>query len=362
MGGNARPDPTFWRGRSVFLTGHTGFVGGWLALWLARMGAKVVGYSLEPPTDPSLFKSLRLDQWIRWTPADVRDADRLRESITSASPEVVFHLAAQPLVRAAYYHPGETLAVNFMETVNVLESLREVSSLRGLIVFTTDKVYADHGQIRRFREDDPLGGEEPYALSKATAEFAVSAYRHSDIMRQRPEVGLLTVRAGNIIGGGDWAKDRLVPDAIRAFAAGARLALRKPEAVRPWQFVLDAVGGLLILAESACRDPRAHNGAWNLGPGQPAVHTVADVADKLARYWGDGARWCAVTPQGIPESKHLEIDSSKAAEKLGWCAKWPLDAAIAETIAWYKAFYNGEDVAAKSVRLIESFGRRAENQ
>jgi CDP-glucose 4,6-dehydratase len=355
MGGNAQPDPTFWRGRSVFLTGHTGFVGGWLALWLAQMGAKVVGYSLEPPTDPSLFKSLRLGQLIPWTLADVRDADRLRQSMVSASPEVIFHLAAQPLVRAAYYDPGETLTVNFMGTVNVLEGVREISSLRALIVFTSDKVYADRGRAQKFREDDPLGGEEPYALSKATAELAVSAYRYSEVMRQRPEVSLVTVRAGNIIGGGDWAKDRLVPDAIRAFAAGARLALRKPEAVRPWQFVLDAVGGLLILAESACRNPGAHNGAWNLGPAHPAIHTVADVANRLARRWGDGATWYARDPQGVPEMKHLEIDASKAAKQLGWRARWSIDDAIAETIAWYKAFYNGQDVAAQSVNLTKSY-------
>ena len=276
MTGEGQPDPDFWRGRSVFLTGHTGFVGGWLAFWLVRMGARVMGYSLNPPSKPCFHDGVGLAAMVRGIHGDVRDRLRLTEAIAAARPEVLLHLAAQPLVGFAFHDPYDTFTTNVLGTLNVLEASAAAASIETVVVFTTDKVYAESGPPRRFQEDDPLGGAEPYALSKASAEFAVMAYRHSQAMREHPDRALATVRAGNIIGGGDWAADRLMPDAVRAFQAGIPLVLRKPNAVRPWQFVLDAVSGLLLLAEASCRDPQKFSGAWNFGPTERATVTVAE--------------------------------------------------------------------------------------
>jgi CDP-glucose 4,6-dehydratase len=317
------------------------------------MGARVVGYSLRPPTVPNFYEGVRLETSVPGTLGDVRDAPRLRQAIAVAEPEIIFHLAAQPLVGAAFCDPHETLMINIVGSINVLQAAQGIPALRALVVCTSDKVYAHRGEPRAFREDDPLGGQEPYALSKASAELVVSAYRASQIMRQRPDLCLLTVRAGNIIGGGDWAKDRLVPDAMRAFAAGTPLVVRKPNAVRPWQYVLDAVGGLLVATEQACRDPARFGGAWNLGPSGEAARTVAQVADLLARQWGAGASWRVAGDPGIPETHRLEIDSGKAAEQLHWRTRWPLDAVIAETVAWYRAFMDGGDVVSISGRQID---------
>jgi CDP-glucose 4,6-dehydratase len=352
MAGDRRPDAAFWRGRSVFLTGHTGFVGGWLGLWLAHMGARVVGYSLDPPTDPSFFAAARIGTSGAWVLADIRDVDGVRQAMAAAEPEIAFHLAAQPLVRAAFVDPHETWTVNVAGTVNVLEAARATPTLRALVVVTSDKVYAGRGQITAFCEDDPLGGQEPYALSKAGAELAVAAYRASAIMRARSGLGLATARAGNIIGGGDWGKDRLVPDAMRAFSNGTALVLRKPDAVRPWQLVLDAVSGLLMLGEALCRDPAACAGAWNLGPADTVPVTVAELASRLARAWGEGASWRAGDAPAIPETERLEIDSRKAAERLGWRTRWPIEVAIVETVAWYRAFFDRQDTLALSLEQI----------
>jgi CDP-glucose 4,6-dehydratase len=334
------------------LTGHTGFVGGWLALWLAQMGARVVGYSLDPPTDPSFFAAARIGTSVDWVRADIRDADRIRQAMAAAKPEIAFHLAAQPLVRAAFVDPHETWTVNVAGTIDGLEAARATPTLRALVVVTSDKVYAAPGQAAPFCEDDPLGGQEPYALSKAGAELAVAAYGASAIMHERSGLGLATARAGNIIGGGDWGKDRLVPDAMRAFSNATALVLRKPDAVRPWQFVLDAVSGLLMLGEALYRDPAACAGAWNLGPADTASVRVAELADRLARAWGEGASWRAGDAPAIPETDRLEIDSRKAAERLGWRTRWPIEAAIAETVAWYRAFLDRQDMLALSLQQI----------
>jgi CDP-glucose 4,6-dehydratase len=251
MAGERRPDADFWRGRSVLISGHTGFVGGWLAFWLARMGARVAGFALNPPTEPCLFDCIGLDQFVAGTFGDVRDSAQVAQAIAAARPQILLHLAAQPLVRVAFNEPYATFCTNVLGTLNVLEAAYAADSVEAVVVFTTDKVYADPGSSRRFLEKDPLGGSEPYALSKASAEFAADAYRRSRWAQERPKLAIATVRAGNIIGGGDWAADRLVPDAMRAFSSGDPLILRKPEAVRPWQFVLDAIEGLLLLAEAA---------------------------------------------------------------------------------------------------------------
>jgi CDP-glucose 4,6-dehydratase len=355
MAGERRPDPDFWRGRSVFITGHTGFVGGWLAFWLARMGARVTGYALEPPTKPCFFDCVGLDRFVGSKLGDVRDGAQLAHEITLAQPEVVLHLAAQPLVGVAFEEPHATFTTNVLGTVNVVEAAYAVDSINAILVFTTDKVYAEARIPRRFREEDPLGGTEPYALSKAGAEFAVQAYRHSRRMRDRPGVALATVRAGNIIGGGDWARERLIPDAVRAFHSGRPLLLRKPDAVRPWQFVLDAVRGLLLLAEAACREAQDYSQSWNFGPTSQATTTVAEIADILTQLWGAPASWQTAATPGIPETMQLEIDSCKAIERLGWQPRWPLEKALQQTVAWYQRFYaSGKDMIELTTQQIEA--------
>jgi CDP-glucose 4,6-dehydratase len=356
MAGDRRPDPEFWRGRSVFLTGHTGFVGGWVAFWLTRMGARVTGYSLDPPTEPCFYHAARLGALVPGKVADVRDRPQLAEAIAAARPQLVLHLAAQPLVGAAFRDPFETFTTNVVGTLNVLDAVAADVSTEAVVIFTTDKVYAASGALRRFREDDPIGGVEPYALSKACAEFAVLAYRHSDLMQDRRRGALATVRAGNIVGGGDWAVDRLVPDAVRAFQAGQPLMLRKPSAVRPWQFVVDAVSGLLLLSEAAYCDPEKFSGAWNFGPIEQATSTVANVADVLVQCWGPPAKWQTAAASGIPETMQLQIDCGKATAALGWKPHFSLEAALARTVCWYRAFYAGEDMLHMTAQLIDEYG------
>jgi CDP-glucose 4,6-dehydratase len=355
MAGERKPDPHFWRGRSVFLTGHTGFVGGWLAFWLARMGARVVGYSLDPPTEPCFYHAVGLGDVVPGTFGDVRNRAKLVEAIAAARPQVLLHLAAQPLISVAFREPYETFEINILGTLNVLEAAAATASIEAIVVFTTDKVYADSGAPRRFCEDDPIGGGEPYALSKASAEFAVMGYRQCQTIRDQPDRGLVTVRAGNIVGGGDWAADRLVPDAVRAFQSGHPLTLRRPDAVRPWQFVLDAAGGLLLLAEAACADPWKFSGAWNFGPAERATATVADVADIIVRHWGPPARWHTAAAASFPETQQLEIDSSKAMVQLGWKPRLNLDTALARSIAWYRRFYAGKDMLEMTAQLIDDY-------
>ncbi|MEE8515679.1 MAG: CDP-glucose 4,6-dehydratase, partial [Alphaproteobacteria bacterium] len=268
-------DTGFWAGRRVFVTGHTGFMGGWLCLWLGRLGAEVYGYALTPPTEPSLFEAAGLASHMASTIADVRDYERLSAALQAARPEVVLHLAAQPLVRRAYAEPVETYATNVMGTVNLLEAVRQCPTVRAAVIVTTDKVYENHERTRGYRETDALGGREPYGNSKACAEFAADAYRRSYF--HDSDTGIATVRAGNIIGGGDWAQDRLVPDAMRAFAVGEPLHIRHPNSVRPWQHVLEPLSGFLVLAERLAAAPADWAGGWNFGPDENDARTVAWV-------------------------------------------------------------------------------------
>jgi CDP-glucose 4,6-dehydratase len=340
------PDPEFWRDRKVFLTGHTGFKGGWLALWLHRLGAIVQGYALAPPTTPNFFAACGIETRLADQRADIRDGPTLLESVQSFRPHIVFHLAAQPLVRAAYAAPAETFATNVMGTVNLLDAVRQTPGILAAIIVTSDKVYAESAETAH-TENDPLGGRDPYSASKAAAEFCAAAFPL--------KCGLATVRAGNVIGGGDFAADRLLPDFFRATAAGTPLALRNPGAVRPWQHVLEPLRGYLLAAEF-CADHPGTQQAWNFGPGPDGELAVAEVASRLCALWGDDAAYEIAPDPGAPrESPVLRLNAEKAGAQLLWQPVWDLDQALIHTTAWYRAFAAGAKMAAVSLRQIADF-------
>ena len=351
-------NPDFWHGRRVFVTGHTGFMGGWLCLWLTRLGARVAGYSLAPPTRPNLFAALDLADDMDSMIGDVRDLELLSAAVSDFDPEIVLHLAAQPLVGQARKRPVETFDVNVMGTVNVLQAMRRASSVRAAVIVTTDKVYDNREWPWGYRETDQIGGREAYGASKACAELAVDAFRQSYFMPATgdagPAVGIATARAGNIIGGGDWADDRLVPDAVRAFGANRPLVLRNPAALRPWQHVLDPLRGYLMLAERLHETPDSWQGAWNFGPAEGDATTVSMVADEMVRLWGGAARWEEENPDEPKpyEAGLLSLNGSKAAGALKWVPCWNITRALAATVEWYKAHLAQEDMRAFSLQQI----------
>jgi CDP-glucose 4,6-dehydratase len=334
-------------------------MGGWLCLWLARLGARVSGYSLPPLTDPNLFETLGLADRMESTFGDVRDSGALGQAMAGFRPDIVMHLAAQPLVGAAHEDPVETFDVNLMGTVNVLEAIRTTPGVKSALIVTTDKVYENREWSWGYRETDALGGHEPYGASKACAELAVEAFRRSYFSAARP-VGIATIRAGNIIGGGDWAANRLVPDAVRCFGADAPLTLRHPDAIRPWQHVLDPLRGYLMLAQRLTGDGRAWSGPWNFGPAEEDPVRVADVADELVRLWSGGARWvidgnaARNTAAGIAarETRTLLLSSSQANSHLGWRPAWGLKRALAASVEWYKAHLAHQDMFRFSLGQI----------
>jgi CDP-glucose 4,6-dehydratase len=334
----------FWRGKRVLVTGHTGFKGAWLSLWLAELGAEVTGFALPPPTDPSLFELAGVARRVRHRLGDVRDLAALEAIVAEARPEVAFHMAAQSLVRTSYEAPAPTFDTNVMGTVNLLEAVRRAGDVRAVVCVTSDKCYENPETGRAMTEDDPMGGHDPYSASKGCAELVVAAYRRSffDPCRQGgTEVGLASARAGNVIGGGDWAKDRLVPDLMRDFAAGRRTLIRFPAAVRPWQHVLEPLSGYMLLAERLwAREAGAAEG-WNFGPAASDVRPVRWIADRLAELWGEGAGWDATGEPQPHEAGYLSLDCTKATQRLGWSPAWDLDQGLAETIAWYSAFARG---------------------
>ena len=345
------------RGRSVFVTGHTGFKGSWLSLWLNRIGAKVHGYALDPITDPSLFQVARVAPLLASdTRADLADLDRLTSSLVRTRPEVVFHLAAQPLVRESYRDPLGTFATNVMGTANLLEASRGIDSIRAIVVVTTDKVYANDDSGRPYHEDDALGGRDPYSASKAAAELVVSSYRDSYFAKQGgPHIA--TVRAGNVIGGGDWAPDRLIPDCLRSFVEGTPVRLRYPVAIRPWQHVLDPLSGYLSLAEHLVSpDGGDYAEAWNFGPDPADNACVGDVALAVANIWGRAAKVELWPSQENPhEAALLNLDSSRARTALGWEPRWPLMQALRETVAWQRRWSEGNDMQSVCEAQIDSY-------
>lgn len=350
-------------GRSVLVTGHTGFKGSWLALWLHRLGAEVTGYALDPPTEPSHFESAHVaDLLVEDVRADIREADRIAEVVRRSAPDVIFHLAAQPIVRASLVDPRETFDVNVVGTASVLDAVRAAGNPCAVVVVTSDKCYRNDGQVWGFREDDPLGGHDPYSASKAGAELVVDAYRSSFFPARRLAdhgVRLASARAGNVIGGGDWAEDRLVPDAVRALSAGADLAVRNPGSTRPWQHVLEPLSGYLALAARLLVEehPDAWTGAWNFGPPSTDEATVAELATALVDAWGPG-RW--TVPEGTSsdvEAKTLRIAIDKAVSMLGWQPRWHIDDAVTRTVGWYRDFYRdpARSMRERSLADIEAF-------
>jgi CDP-glucose 4,6-dehydratase len=339
----------------VLVTGHSGFIGSWLALALQQLGARVSGLALPPPTDPAHFVAARVGEGMTHHVGDVRRAEVVDAILAEAKPEIVFHLAAQPLVRTAWVDPLTTFGTNVMGTLNVLDAVRRSPHPRAVAVYTTDKVYANREWPWPYREIDALGGSEPYGASKAAAEHVVEAYRRTYFADPARPVGLAALRAGNVIGGGDWAADRLVPDAVRAFAAGDSLLIRHPSAVRPWQHVLEPVGATLLLARLLLEKPDLAAQAWNIGPDDGEARPVSWVADRLVTLWPGAKPWHSSEQQGPYEANHLTLDNSKAHFELGWRPGWTLERALQQTVAWYHAFYRGDDAAALSRRQIGEY-------
>lgn len=338
-----RPDSSFWRNRRVLLTGHTGFKGAWLALWLHRMGARVTGIGLVPATAPNLYSLARVDTAVSSNFCDIRNAPALAEIVRGAKPEIVFHLAAQSLVRESYASPLETFSTNVMGTANVLDALRGQPGVRAAVVITTDKVYRNLEQPYPYREDDPLGGHDPYSASKAASELVVASYR--DAFLQSQGVAVASARAGNVIGGGDWCADRLIPDAVRAWSAGNPLKIRRPDAVRPWQHVLDPLAGYLMLAEQLCTQP-ALAGAWNFGPLTHEAATVRAVVELAGSMWQSAEVEFGNGSEGPHEAGWLALEIAKARSVIGAKPKWSLEQAVSRTMRWYRQQQEGADARA----------------
>ncbi len=352
--GLSAPSPAFWRKRRVFLTGHTGFKGGWLAVLLERLGAVATGYSLPAPTEPSLFATAGIGELISSEIGDIRDEARLKAAMEKAQPEIVFHLAAQSLVRPARANPVETFSSNVMGTVHVLEAARTTASAKAVVVITSDKVYDNLEWPWAYRETDRLGGKEPYGASKACCEIAVEAWRHAYFSGAEHKAAVVTARAGNVIGGGDWAEDRLIPDAVRAFTADRPLVLRNPSAVRPWQHVLEPLAGYLRLAEAVVGDGAAHEVAYNFGPAADDARPVREVVEAVIARWGAGANWAPDAQAQPYEARLLEVDSGLARSVLGWSPKWRLDEGLDRTVEWYKAWAGGADMRRLTQQQAEA--------
>jgi len=350
-------NPDFWKGKRVLLTGHTGFKGSWLSLWLQRLGAEVVGYALEPPTDPSLYEIADVERCMHSIIADIRDLEHLRQAFDAHTPEIVIHMAAQALVRDSYTDPVGTYATNVMGTVHVLEAARRTPSIRVILNVTSDKCYENREWVWGYREQDPMGGYDPYSSSKGCAEIVTAAYRRSFY---NDSTAVASARAGNVIGGGDWAKDRLVPDAIHAFMSNTPFRVRNPNAQRPWQHVLEPLSGYLKLCEMLWEEGLDHAEAWNFGPREEDTKQVSHVATILAEQWGNGATWEVDGADHPHEAYHLKLDCSKAAARLDWRPRWNLDQALAATMDWYRAFgrdkENMRDFTLKQVMAYEEQG------
>lgn len=346
-------NPDFWRGKRIFLTGHSGFKGGWLSLWLQSMGAEVHGYALNPPTEINLFTVAEVGRGMASSViADIREADKLSQAMRLAKPEIVFHLAAQPLVRYSYVQPAETYAVNVMGTVNVLEAVRQTPSVRAVVNVTTDKCYENREWVWGYRENEAMGGFDPYSSSKGCAELVASAYRRSFL--EPAGIALASARAGNVIGGGDWAADRLIPDFLRAMDAGKILEIRSPQSTRPWQHALEPLAGYLLLAERLYTDGMSFAEGWNFGPSDEDAQSVRWIVERLAEIRKDVKWQCDERPQPH-EANYLKLDSSKAHNQLGWHPHWRLWDALKKTMEWHEAWRKEEDMRSVTLAQIAAY-------
>jgi CDP-glucose 4,6-dehydratase len=349
---------SFWRGKRVLVTGHTGFKGSWLCLWLQELGANVAGYALEPPTDPSLFDLAHVGENMQSTLGDIRDYESLAAKLRAFRPEIVIHMAAQPLVRLSYDEPVETYSTNVMGTVHLLEAIRQLGNVRAVVNITSDKCYENREWVWGYRENEPMGGFDPYSNSKGCAELVTAAYRSSYFNPARHaehDTALASARAGNVIGGGDWAKDRLVPDIMNAFLAGRPVDIRNPNAIRPWQHVLEPLHGYLLLAEKLWAEGSRYAEGWNFGPQEADAKPVQWIVERLAQRWGNGAQWTRDPAAHPHEATYLKLDCAKARSLLGWHPVWDIGRTLDEIVAWYQAYAQHADLRAATLAQIGDY-------
>lgn len=347
----------FWRGRRIFLTGHTGFKGSWLSLMLQSLGAELHGYALAPVTEPSLFRAAGVDAGMASRIGDIRDLADLRRALEAARPEIVIHMAAQAIVSESYTQPLDTFSVNVLGTANLLETIRDQQGVKAVLIVTSDKCYDNREWLWAYRENEALGGKDPYSASKACAELVAASYRHAFYDGPGRAV-IATARAGNVIGGGDWSPDRLIPDIARAFSSGESALIRSPRAVRPWQHVLEPLSGYLSLAEACAADP-AFGQAWNFGPDPEDTRSVGEVAHILAGVWGEGCRWHAAEENPVREAGVLKLDSTKARTLLQWRPRLDLKSALRLTAQWYKGYAAGKDPRALTEAQVHDYMERS---
>ena len=352
-------NPSFWVGKRVFLTGHTGFKGSWLSLWLQSLGAEVTGYALIPSTYPNLFEVAFVEKGMRSIIGDIRDLDSLKKAMKEANPDILIHMAAQPLVRYSYSNPVETYATNVMGTVHALEAARDNKNIKAILNVTSDKCYDNKEIDRGYHEDEPMGGFDPYSNSKGCAELVSSAYRNSFFnvdQYQEHGVALATARAGNVIGGGDWAEDRLIPDFMRAIEKKEKLIIRNPYAIRPWQHVLEPLQGYMMLCQKLYEEGLHFSESFNFGPDEKDAKNVEWIASHLVKAWGDGAAYeVNLNASSLHEAHFLKLDCTKARDKLGWQPKWDIRLALDKISSWHRAYFNGEDMAKYSLNDIQMY-------
>jgi len=349
---------TFWTDKTVLLTGHTGFKGSWLSLWLQSMGAQVIGYALAPPTTPSLFGVANVANDITSIIGDIRDLEKLQTVFHEHQPEIVIHMAAQPLVRYSYVNPVETYSTNVMGTVNLLEAVRNTVSVKAVVNVTTDKCYENREWAWGYRENESMGGHDPYSNSKGCAELVTSAYRNSYFHPehyQKHGVALASARAGNVIGGGDWAEDRLIPDIMRAITHNEAVNIRNPHAIRPWQHVLEPLSGYLKLAQTLYEEGTIYAEGWNFGPNDEDTKPVQWIVEYLTQVWGEGASWHLDNSNHLHEAHYLKLDCSKAKASLNWVPKWRLEMALDKIIDWQKQYQQGADMKAVTLAQISDY-------
>lgn len=352
-------DQKFWKGKRVFLTGHTGFKGSWLSLWLYYLGAEIKGYALNPPTSPSLFNEAEVNSIIDSEIGDIRDQSGIYKSMKAFNPDILIHMAAQPLVRLSYEEPIETYEVNVIGTVKVLEAARSCQNLKSIVNITTDKCYENDARSDGYKEHDPMGGFDPYSSSKGCAELVTSAYSRSFLQKQG--IGLASARAGNVIGGGDWAKDRLIPDILRSFEIKKPVVIRNPNATRPWQHVLEPLSGYLILAQKLYKNPRKYSGGWNFGPNEQDVKPVDWILDQVMLKQPNFS-WEFDSSFSPHEAVYLKLDISKAKSKLDWQPVWKLNKALEKIISWHQSWLNKEDMQVLCFKEIKEYTKDMKNE